>query len=112
MVFFKTGTLNCARLMAPALQNTNKIPREDRQERVERMNIVAGEGKKARNFGPSGRGESRGGPAEGSPGWGGGGFQSWRGGSGGRAVQAEEGGLGRGVVGGRSWRVVLWRRGG
>ena len=29
----------------PALQNTTKIPREDPQEREERMNIVAGEGK-------------------------------------------------------------------
>ena len=32
------------------VSNTTKIPREDPQERVEREKIVAGEGKKARNF--------------------------------------------------------------
>ena len=36
----------------PGASNTTKIPREDPQRGKKRMNFAAGEGKKARNFGP------------------------------------------------------------
>ena len=36
----------------PGASKTTKIPRKDPEERNERKNIVAGEGKTARNFGP------------------------------------------------------------
>ena len=45
--------------MHVAFKNITKIPREDPQEREERMKIVAGEGKKT---------EILGGPGEGGPG--------------------------------------------
>ena len=43
-----------------AFKNTTRIQPKDSQEREERMKIVAGEGKKARNFGRSGGGVSGG----------------------------------------------------
>ena len=41
----------------PSASNTTKIPREDPQEKEERMNIVAGEGKKEQNLGGPAEGE-------------------------------------------------------
>ena len=84
LVFLKTGTLQCARLGSrvvvwnpggpkgwrgqnfalffPLGVKTPKIQRKDPEEREERMKIVAGDGKKKRNFGRSGRRLSGGGP--------------------------------------------------
>ena len=42
-------TRTCER---PGASNTTKIPREDPQRGKKRTNFAAGEGKKARNFGP------------------------------------------------------------
>ena len=62
----------------PSASNTTQIPREDPQEREDRIKIVAGGEKKARNFGrsrgravqqgsgPAGSGPVEGGPAEGT----------------------------------------------
>ena len=48
--------------------NTTKIQREDPQEKEERMNIVAGEGKKSEFLGgPAEGGLAEGGPAESKP---------------------------------------------
>ena len=44
--------LQTCTFQGPGASNTTKIPRKDPQEREERKNIVAGDGKTARNFGP------------------------------------------------------------